>query len=69
MDLETVSRSSLAHLEPELKFEVDTTCGGKLYNIALARLDSRPLWQYEIASPRVVLKGGNLCTSRPIQIL
>jgi hypothetical protein len=29
--LETVSRSSLAHLEPELKFKVDPTCGGKLF--------------------------------------
>jgi hypothetical protein len=31
------------------KFEVDPTCGGKLYNIASAHLDSQPLWQYEIA--------------------
>jgi hypothetical protein len=47
---ETVSRSSLARLElGAFKFEVDPTCGGKLYKITLAHLDSRPLWQYEIA--------------------
>ncbi len=44
----TVSRSSLARLEPKLfKFEVDPTCGGKLYKIALAHLDFRPIWQIE----------------------